>query len=713
MELLQEQGAILKVVIMPTTGEQTIIQGFDTGIINSEVAEILFSISKTPKTINDIFAHDNESVLDALNAENPIILISKENIKNIPNLYQVPFCLIFCVADDFSYVRKLAKCFDFPPVICCNAKSADIQLSEVNSIYSFDKIFYSRFKFLEKNIRRNTGEKKISVNLKRRGTSFESSRWRSTLNNATLPNEMLIESIGFMLSRPKRIKDGSSKREFINIILDSVDSYNDCLRQLGKEPPSEVLLYAPGMHSFLYDKNSDFYELIGEDLNSDEQKFLINGVLRNPGYSGFRVNFELEGSKRKNFFEKPSFRYFISLRRSEMRLTTAAITLLSLNKKIPAIRMPNSINHYGNYLKNLEELALSFGVNNTSFIKKAKAFNTIIKRTIGYKLRSYIINNYTDISFVCDVPLDWIRFNDIPIMFSHEISRINSTPGNILLQNASSFPRALVKASELKKVLVIRSFEPDDRLKFILEQSIDEFKKHMPDLDCEIVDVRTKIELINALNLYEGYLLVMDCHGDHGGDKSNGWLIIGDEKVDTWNLRKIARIPPIVILSACLTCALSGSHASVANGFMISGALSVIGTLLPVDAVDSAVFVSRLIYRFYEFPSAIPTEFSHINVRLLLSVFLRMSYATDLIRGFEREGLIPKDSWVEDAIKINTYINMLNNDWYDYTLNILAKLTGFTTKDVADFINEKLFITETMCYSQIGFPDSITISLKE
>lgn len=28
MELLQEHGAILKVVIMPTTGEQTIIQGF-------------------------------------------------------------------------------------------------------------------------------------------------------------------------------------------------------------------------------------------------------------------------------------------------------------------------------------------------------------------------------------------------------------------------------------------------------------------------------------------------------------------------------------------------------------------------------------------------------------------------------------------------------------------------------------------------------------
>lgn len=38
MELLQEHGAILKVVIMPTTGEQTIIQGFDTGLLNPEIS---------------------------------------------------------------------------------------------------------------------------------------------------------------------------------------------------------------------------------------------------------------------------------------------------------------------------------------------------------------------------------------------------------------------------------------------------------------------------------------------------------------------------------------------------------------------------------------------------------------------------------------------------------------------------------------------------
>ncbi|MGC0788661.1 CHAT domain protein [Pantoea agglomerans] len=711
MELLQEKGAIHKVVIMPTTGEFTVLQGFDVGILNSEVAEILFLLSKAPKELKDIFVSESHRVDDTLNAQNPITLISKENIENIPNIYHMPFCLIFCVKEDFSYVSKIAKKFEVPPIICCNNKAADIRLNEINSIFSFDKALYSRLKMLENMIRKSTGERKISNNLKRRGFLFKSSNWSSTLNNVTLPNELLMESIGYMLSRPKRIKDGSSKREFINIITDSVDACINCMEELNIAPPVEILLYAPGMHSFLYDKDNDFYELVGEELNLDEKRFLINGVLRNPAYSGIRL--EIKEHKVKESFKNPLFNYLISLRRSEMRLTTAAISLLSLHKKTPAIRMPNSINHHGNILKRIEEQAVKIGIYSPGFIRTAKVFNTVIRRAMGNKLRSYITDTFNDISFVCDVPLDWVRFGGLPVMFSHEISRINATPGNILLQNASFFPRTVINASALKKVLVIRSFQPDDPLKFLLESALDTFRRHMPDLSCEIIDVNSNAEFIDALNQYNGYLLVMDCHGDHGGDVGHGWLIIGDEKIDTWHLNKVARIPPVVILSACLTSALSGSHASVANGFMVSGALSVIGTLLPVNAMDSAVFVSRLIFRLYEFPSAIPKDYSHVNMRLLLSIFLRMSYATDLIRGLEREGLIAKDSWQEDAIDINTYINMLNQDWFSYTIEKLAKLTELEEGEVLNIIEERLYITETMCYSQIGFPESITVRLRE
>lgn len=107
--------------------------------------------------------------------------------------------------------------------------------------------------------------------MKRRGALFNKSPWGSTLNNSTLPNELLIESLGYMLSPPKRIKDGSSKREFIEIILHSVDAYTECLKELDIPLPTEVLLLL-GYALFLYDKNNDFYELITENLSTIEKK---------------------------------------------------------------------------------------------------------------------------------------------------------------------------------------------------------------------------------------------------------------------------------------------------------------------------------------------------------------------------------------------------------------------------------------------------------
>ncbi|MGC5145364.1 CHAT domain protein, partial [Escherichia coli] len=83
----------------------------------------------------------------------------------------------------------------------------------------------------------------------------------------------------------------------------------ECLKELDIPLPTEVLLFAPGMHSFLYDKNNDFYELITENLSTIEKKFLIDGVLRNPGYSGIRLDIN---SDRKELFKSPAFRYLTS-----------------------------------------------------------------------------------------------------------------------------------------------------------------------------------------------------------------------------------------------------------------------------------------------------------------------------------------------------------------------------------------------------------------
>lgn len=712
MELIQNKGAILKVVIMPTNGKPTIFQGFDSGICSGNFPDLLFLTNKVPKKIMDIFSGENDAVSENDLVFNPTFLLSPEFVSPLIEFKDYPFVVIFCTPKNFSLAKEISKDFIIPPIICCDTKRADIYPSDINTRYSFDKILYARLKELEKIVARNTGEEKITTKLVRRSASFKSVKLSSTLNNTTYPNEILIERLGYMLEKPNEIKGGSSKREFVNLMIDSVNSYRGCLTESEVAQPDEVILYTPGMFSFIQDSDSELWGIIGGGLDEEEKEFLIKGVLRNPEYSGMKLFMNKGHRSIRDFIKNPKVGPFALLRRKEMRLTTAAISMLSCNKNAPSLRLPNAINHLGKDLKKLEGLASIYGIKSKVFQKKAKSFNAVLRRKIGSKLRNEINGNYNKLSLVSDVPIDWLRLDELPIMLTHELSRINSTPGNVLLQNCAYFPRANVNASDLKSVLIIRSFDVADHLKFNLEESLDVFKRNMPDLDSKIVDVNSKQELIDALNEYEGNIVVFDCHGNHGGDKENGWLHIGDERVDIWFIRGVARIPPIVILSACLTSPLSGSHASVANGFLVSGAMCVIGTLLPVISRDSAIFVSRLIYRFYQFPKAIPEEFTHINLRLFISLFFRMSYVTDVLRGFVSSQLISESESIERNITINTHINMLRPDWYEFLLHNLCEMSGKDESEVKRIINEDHFITETMCYSQIGFPESLTIDLR-
>ena len=138
--------------------------------------------------------------------------------------------------------------------------------------------------------------------------AFSSGAGRTSDGNgshaSTLKSPSYTKSVSWQhYSSPKRIKDGSSKREFIGTILQSIEAYNECLKQLDIPLPTEVIIFAPGMHSFLYDKNNQFYDLITQDLSLVEKKLLIDGVLRNPGYSGIRLNVD---SDRKELLDRKS-----------------------------------------------------------------------------------------------------------------------------------------------------------------------------------------------------------------------------------------------------------------------------------------------------------------------------------------------------------------------------------------------------------------------
>src|SRR5690606_16832943 len=114
----------------------------------------------------------------------------------------------------------------------------------------------------------------------------------------------------------------------------------------------------------------------------------------------------------------------------------------------------------------------------------------------------------------------------------------------------------VVPSQSLDDILIVRSFSESDPIKHVLEFAIGGYE--ISRLRIRIIDVNDRAELVNCLNDFSGVLVVFDCHGGHGGANSHGWLKIGRDMVDPWQLAGEARVPPIVILSACSTFALAG-----------------------------------------------------------------------------------------------------------------------------------------------------------
>ncbi len=198
-----------------------------------------------------------------------------------------------------------------------------------------------------------------------------------------------------------------------------------------------------------------------------------------------------------------------------------------------------------------------------------------------------------------------------------------------------------------------------------MTSSLEHFKTNnqYKNLNITEVNVSSESELIDALNDFSGGIVVFDCHGNHGGETAHGWLCIGDDKVDVWSLAHRARIPPIVILSACSTHPIDGSHASVANGLFRCGAISVIGTYAPIRADHAGLFVARLLFRISEFiPIVIKSR--SISWREVITGFFKMSYSTDVLQYMVSESkMLTKQQYIEIHNEVNYIINSGQDDW--------------------------------------------------
>lgn len=221
---------------------------------------------------------------------------------------------------------------------------------------------------------------------------------------------------------------------------------------------------------------------------------------------------------------------------------------------------------------------------------------------------------------------------------------------------------------------------------------------------------KTEAEFIAALNAYSGDILIVDGHGQHPGETDVGGLIIGGKPVDIWTLRDRARIPPLVLLSACDTHPYDRSHASVANGFLASGAISVLATVLPIRAADAAIFMARLLLRAIQFAEINVDTGRSVPWTNIIGGALRMQLVSDVVRGLVGRKLLPPDKAAEVQLEGNMVLNPHRQDWLNVWSALCMKTGGFDRPTWESAFDDILAASDVIRYTSLGNPEAIVIT---
>lgn len=368
----------------------------------------------------------------------------------------------------------------------------------------------------------------------------------------TAPNETLSLSLGHDYSGRDPILS-QDRQAYVDAILASVSE----ARSLIRETSTDVVLYAPAILRHLHAFGSAWWNNLLRRIDSRTLRDLIkDGVFRNPNYSGFGLPLN-HADDLQNPYEHPVAGQILRMRQIELRLTAAGIGALATSGMQPALRLPNAVNFHAASLRAIEQHSVRDSPRGRKLLQKAyRTMVDTLQQQIAPEILDDLRSHTEAVTLVTDAPIEWLRLDGLPLMIRHDVSRIGMTPGNLMLHQCVLSKMLVVNAAALDDVLIVRAFGVNDPIRGHLEHAIGAYAINR--LRIRFVDVHDRAGLVASLNAFTGMLVIFDCHGDHGGDDRHGWLKIGRDNVDPWQLAGEARIPPVVILSACSTFALAG-----------------------------------------------------------------------------------------------------------------------------------------------------------
>ena len=532
-------------------------------------------------------------------------------------------------------------------------------------------------------------------------------------HNAFSPNLAALAVAGFadtVDGRFNRQHEGDAG--FIEGIVKTATSIFDerervGLRELHRAYPlrPDLMLFAPSMYTHLRDAGV-FRGLAYADARKLEKGLQI--LLGQKGYAFTLTPRDLAAAgieiKDKSVTPNP----LISERQREWFLNTALADLVAASEFSVVVRLPNEINRTAGQVRLFAAQHRSNEVKERKRVKAFRDIQTRLKDAIPPEILELIRRSQSGVRIVSDAPLEWLDLDGVPLGIARDTARIPTTPGNTFVELMRPYPILRLRPEAFREILIVNAVKKTDPIYPAFEIAMDQYERALAGkVALKRVDVSTRQEFVTALNDYQGAFMIFNGHGSHERDDA-GKLWLKDEPVDVWSLRdEVRTVPAVVLLSACDTHAADRNHATAALGFLGLGAVTVLGTFLPLPALDASIFAARLIMRVVEFiPAAIRDFGRAITWSEVAGGMLRMTLLTDFLRRLLRTGLISEALYHEIHLAGNGWIN---SDTPDPFRHILKAVTdkGIPENQALSEFRAAIATSTAISYVQMGRPETL------
>lgn len=528
-------------------------------------------------------------------------------------------------------------------------------------------------------------------------------------HNVVLPNHMSL------LRSARALEEGSSfvgknEGEYSSAILDSANAVFHIREEVGLRPLHRLSLLSPGVFLAEPALFRQAYRRLKPE-GPFEERVVAKTLRMLQAQKG--LSNEVDEKYVEDLRRSKMAQMLLAERQSELETYTLGVGLKAAQTCSAVVRLSPAVNHVfpalSAYARNVR------AQNVEARLKTRRLFDKIQRElllAVGEERVAFIEKRGGPIKIVSDAPIEWLPIGNLPLSLRYDCSRINATPGNLMMALLTGPTPITLPPTALQDVLVLSSFMANDPLRNILTTSINAIRFDWEGkVKVSFQFVQNEADFVEALNRFDGAILIFDGHGADNSSEAIGKLVLGGQAVDVWQMRGKVRVPPIVILSACDTQGIdASSHATVGNGFLALGARTVLATLLPVNGVASGSFVARLIYRIAEFlPAALNANIRCLNWTEVISGMIRMLLASEILDGLVGPPSPLNSPRGQIQVATNMAINTHDTEWFDKLLRSIWEYRKEPEDRIRERANGIVARSEAIRYVQLGNPETILI----